>query len=89
VLSNGSDAGPGTSTDELLVYLGLHGVAAEVVLFAPTRSIGRDLLKTCAGLGTDMMVMGAYGDSHERETVFGGNTQTIVDNATMPVLLNH
>ena len=33
--------------------------------------------------------MGAYGDSHERETVFGGNTQTVVDTATTPVIFNH
>jgi nucleotide-binding universal stress UspA family protein len=35
------------------------------------------------------MVMGAYGDSHEKETIFGGNTQYIVDNANMPVVLVH
>jgi nucleotide-binding universal stress UspA family protein len=25
--------------------------------------------------------MGAYGHSHERETLFGGNTQSVVDEA--------
>jgi nucleotide-binding universal stress UspA family protein len=33
--------------------------------------------------------MGAYGHSHERETLFGGNTQTVVDHAEIPVLLAH
>jgi nucleotide-binding universal stress UspA family protein len=89
VLSNGSDAGPGTSAEDLVAYLGLHGIAATVERFSAERRIGAELLTTCARLGADMLVMGAYGDSHERETVFGGNTQTIVDTATMPVLLNH
>jgi nucleotide-binding universal stress UspA family protein len=47
------------------------------------------LLSASTNLGADMMIMGAYGDSHERETIFGGNTQAVVDNAELPVLLNH
>ncbi len=89
ILSNGEDAGPGTGADDLQGYLGLHGVSATVERFAGDRRIGRELLSRAAALGADMLLMGAYGDSHERETVFGGNTQTIVDTATMPVLLNH
>ena len=57
--------------------------------FEAKRDIGGELLRTSQRLGADMLIMGAYGDSHERETIFGGNTQTIVDTATIPVLLNH
>jgi nucleotide-binding universal stress UspA family protein len=89
VLSNGENAGPGTSAEELIAYLALHGVAAEVAPFTAERRIGRELLAASTRLGADMMVMGAYGDSHERETIFGGNTQTVVDTAEMPVLLSH
>ena len=89
ILSNGEDAGPGTSADDLAGYLALHGISAAFERFAAERRIGRELLSGCAALGADMLLMGAYGDSHERETVFGGNTQTVVDTATMPVLFNH
>jgi nucleotide-binding universal stress UspA family protein len=89
VLSNGSDSGPGTSTDDLVSYLGLHGISAEVQLFASNKNVGSELLRASTELGADIMIMGAYGDSHERETIFGGNTQTIVDTAKLPVLLNH
>lgn len=89
VLSNGSDAGSGTSADDMLAYLALHGITATVETFDAKRKVGTELLRISADLGADMMIMGAYGDSHERETVFGGNTQTIVDSAKMPVLLNH
>ncbi len=89
ILSNGEDAGPGTGTEDLQGYLGLHGISATVERFARDRRIGRELLTRAAAVGADMLLMGAYGDSHERETVFGGNTQTVVDTATMPVLFNH
>ena len=88
-LSNGTDAGPGTSVDDLISYLKLHDIKATVEKFSASEKAGRELLRVSAGLGADMMIMGAYGDSHERETVFGGNSQAVVDTATMPVLLNH
>ena len=89
VLTNGADSGPGTSVEDLTAYLAMHGIAPEIVPFKAKSKIGVELLKTSIGLGADMLVMGAYGDSHERETVFGGNTQQIVDGAEMPVLLSH
>ncbi len=82
--------GPGTSAEDLVAYLALHGISADDR--EASRPSARSAANCCAPareLGADMMIMGAYGDSHERETIFGGNTQTIVDTATMPVLLNH
>lgn len=89
ILTNGDDAGSGTSAEDLVGYLHLHGISASVERFSAERRIGRELLARSAALGSDMLLMGAYGDSHERETVFGGNTQTVVDTATLPVLFNH
>ncbi|SPH25134.1 hypothetical protein DEA8626_04170 [Defluviimonas aquaemixtae] len=89
ILSNGSDAGPGTSAEELVSYLELHGIKAGIHTFSASRKIGSELLRASEEVGADMMIMGAYSDSHERETVFGGNTQTVVDTAKLPVLLNH
>ena len=57
------------------------------MLAEPQGKIGQMLLDRTAAVGADMMIMGAYGDSHERETVFGGNTQVVVDNATIPVVM--
>lgn len=89
VLSNGSDAGPGTTIDDLMSYLALHHIAASVEKVPRGEKIGQELLRVSAEVGADMMIMGAYGDSHEHEVAFGGNTQSVVDTATMPVLLNH
>jgi nucleotide-binding universal stress UspA family protein len=89
ILSNGSDFGTGTTVEDLSSYLGLHGIEAEVKTFSSKKKVGTELLRVSADLGADMLIMGAYSESHERETVFGGNTQTIVDTAKMAVLLNH
>ena len=89
VLSNGADAGAGTTVDDLVAYLALHGIAARIEKMKTSKNIGTELLRASKETGADMLIMGAYGNSHEHETVFGGNTQTIVDKAEMPVLLNH
>jgi nucleotide-binding universal stress UspA family protein len=89
ILSNGEDAGSGTSVDDLVAYLGLHGISVEVTKFGRDQKVGRALLASAREAGADMLLMGAYGDSHELETVLGGNTQTVVDTATMPVLFCH
>lgn len=79
----------GASAENLLEYLELRGVSATLDRFKPERSIGRSLLERSAAAGADTLIMGAYGDSHEKETVFGGNTQTVVDTAEMPVIMVH
>ncbi|MBM7067410.1 universal stress protein [Actibacterium sp. 188UL27-1] len=89
VLSTGGDAGPGTDATSLLIYLDQHGVDASLHKIDATGTVGPLLLSETAALGADMLIMGAYGDSHERETVFGGNTQSVVDTSTLPVLLAH
>jgi nucleotide-binding universal stress UspA family protein len=64
-------------------------VQPEVVRFTAGRSLGQDLLAKTREVGADMMIMGAYGDSHERETLFGGNTQAVVDRGDLPVWFTH
>ena len=74
---------------ELQGYLERHGVIAEVAEIKESRTVAKDLLTKSTDLGADLMIMGAYGDSHEREILFGGNTQYVVDHATTPVVLVH
>lgn len=75
------------TAQDLADYLAVRGIKAKIDQFKSQGKIGHMLLSRTAAIGADIMVMGAYGDSHERETVFGGNTQVIVDNATIPVVM--
>ncbi len=79
----------GASSAELQQYLSDRNVKSEVKRFEASDGIGKTLLEQSKECGADLLIMGAYGDSHERETVFGGNTQYIVDHAEMPVVLVH
>lgn len=88
VLTSGAEVN-GASTSELIEYLSIRGVAATVDRFDAKANAGELLLSRANANGADTLIMGAYGSSHEAETVFGGNTQTVVDKADMPVILVH
>lgn len=89
ILTAGKDDVHGATSDDLVAYLAIRGVKAGIEQFTPKRKIGEALLEQSAEAGADLMIMGAYGDSHEHETIFGGNTQIVVDTATVPVILVH
>lgn len=88
ILSGGKGEPHGATTQELVAYYRLRGIEAKSEHF-DTRKPAESLLALTADLGADLLVMGAYGKNHERETLFGGNTQTVVDKAEIPVVLVH
>ena len=89
ILSGGIEI-HGAESATLLNYLESRGVNARVERFTPARKkVGQELLETSVALNVDTLIMGAYSNSHERETFFGGNTQYIVDRAEFPVILVH
>ena len=80
----------GTRAEDLVDYLALRGVTASIERFVGRRrKVGAELLARTAAAGADALIMGAYSESHERETVFGGNTQQVVDRSTLPVIMVH
>lgn len=88
ILAVGKGEPHGATADELAEYYRFRGVRAEIARFEG-RNPGAALLSRTAEIGASLLVMGAYGHSHERETLFGGNTQHIVDNAEIPVVMAH
>jgi len=77
--------------DRLVAYLDLHGIAATVhAVPASGRAVSRALLDNAAGLGSDLMVMGAYGHSRVREMVWGGVTLDVLrEPPALPILMAH
>lgn len=88
ILTSGGEPNAATAAD-LQEYLLAHQTEADIHRFEGSRRVGPTLLSASRELGADTLVMGAYGDSHEKETIFGGNTQHIVDQAKMPVIMVH
>lgn len=88
ILAGGRGEPHGATTEELVDYYRLRGVNAEVSRF-DARKPGLALLEKTRESGAGLLLMGAYGHSHERETIFGGNTQVVVDKAEIPVVMAH
>lgn len=86
----GGNTPTAASAADLQTYLGLRGIQSEIRAFeASGGNVGDRLLAEAGAVGADLMVMGAYHDSYEREVLLGGNTQTVSVSAQIPVLMVH
>ncbi len=71
-------------------FLSRHGVRAEVSVLARTLPKVADILcRHVEDIGSDMVVMGAYGHSRFREAILGGATRAMLDMAPVPVFAVH
>jgi nucleotide-binding universal stress UspA family protein len=79
----------GPSAQEVVEYISHHGVEADIGQFnAIDRTAGAGLLAAAAEFNADLMSMGAYSSSRLRELILGGTTRYVLENATLPVLMN-
>ena len=53
------------------------------------RSVSEEVLRVAREMEADLLVLGCYGHSRLRETVFGGATTRILRDMTLPVLMAH
>ncbi|MGE5148048.1 MAG: universal stress protein [Candidatus Eiseniibacteriota bacterium] len=75
---------------DISLFLARHGVKTEATqVFADDIDVGDMLLSRAADLGSDLLVMGAYGRSRLTELVLGGATRQILSEMTIPVLMSH
>ncbi len=74
---------------DLALYLARHGVKVNVIERRITGATGEALLSAAADLGSDLIVMGAYGHTRFREVMLGGVTRTVLQAMTVPVLMAH
>jgi len=71
-------------------YLTLVGLTVELSKIVPkSDTVGEALLLKAASKPGALLVMGAYGHWRWREWAFGGVTQHVLRNATVPVLMAH
>ncbi|PWG03026.1 universal stress protein [Sphingosinicella humi] len=71
-------------------YLGYHGVRPELHEWQWSgRSVAECIDDAAAVLGSDYVLMGAYGHSRIREAVLGGVTRSMLNQSRRPLLLGH
>ena len=86
----GGAAVPGPTGQQLCHYLQLSGVPAKPLTVGLNgRLTGEAVLEHANALGCDLLIKGAYTQSRLRQFIFGGTTQYILSNATLPVFMAH
>jgi nucleotide-binding universal stress UspA family protein len=77
---------PGT---DIALYLGRHGINVEVTQEKTSLDLGEALLRMASDRHCDLIVMGCYGHTRFREILLGGVTSTMLEKASIPVLVAH
>jgi nucleotide-binding universal stress UspA family protein len=79
---------PGPSAEQLIRYLQHNGIAANPMKVGlDGRNTGEAILAAAQSLSCDLLIKGAYTQSRLRQMIFGGATQHVLANASLPVLL--
>lgn len=94
VMTIGPRPADGESADasaaDVARFLSRHGIHAETVFDADIAiDAGEWILSRASDLGTELIVMGAYGHTRLRELILGGVTKTLLNEMTVPVLMSH
>jgi nucleotide-binding universal stress UspA family protein len=79
------------SGTDVIEMLSRHAVIATLHAIEGVKGgdIGNVLLSAINDQSADLLVMGGYGHSRLHEIILGGATKTILQTATVPVLLSH
>ena len=78
------------AAEDALRYMSRHGVHGELRHEAKGMDAPEEVLVRVAGeIGAGLIVMGAFGRTRLRETLFGGVTRFMLDVAPAPLLLVH
>jgi nucleotide-binding universal stress UspA family protein len=72
---------------DALAFLKRHAVRAEAVLRDPGHETGRAIVELAAEQQCDLVVMGCFGHTRFHELLLGGATRTVLQDATLPVLM--
>lgn len=90
VMSVDSGMMPGPSGRDMAQHLARSGIAAEALTVkAGDRTVGETIIRESEDANADLLVKGAYTRSRLRQVIFGGATEHVIRNASMPVLLAH
>ena len=79
-----------TPCADIALHLARHGIKVQAA-YDVSKEIGVAdvLLSRAADMGADLIVMGAYGHPRVLEMVLGGDTRSMLEHRTAPVLMSH
>jgi nucleotide-binding universal stress UspA family protein len=79
------------SADELMTYLSLYGIKAEIAVIAavPGDDEGLPVRQFVANQQMDLLVMGAFVHSRMRQAILGGMTRSLLEDCPVPIVMSH
>ncbi len=77
------------SRTDMALYLARHGINIKAEHRRAAVQVGPALLSLSSELGSDVIVMGAYGHHRLRDILLGSVTQSILQSTTVPALMSH
>lgn len=87
---NASELSADASPDRLLKHLARSSLPAKSVSLESDQSnVQASILSIASDEGLDLLVMGGFGHSRLRETIFGGVTRETFRSMTVPVVMSH
>jgi nucleotide-binding universal stress UspA family protein len=90
VVSAGEDEESKSDTAGVVTHLQWHGIDAEAHHVEPRGRDAHDaVLEMARAADADLLVAGAYGRNRLREVIFGGFTEGLLEDASLPVLFLH
>jgi nucleotide-binding universal stress UspA family protein len=90
VVSASEDDEKRADQTSVIHHLQWHGIEAEAHHVEPRGRAAYDaVLETARAADADLLVAGAYGRSRLSEIVFGGFTEGLLEDASLPVLFQH
>ncbi len=90
VVSTESCARQNPGPERICEYLMAHGIKASAdVSIVDDSQKGEALLEKAKSMGSQLIVLGAYGSSRFRESVFGGVTQYMLRHSKIPLFFSH
>ncbi len=88
VTEDGKSSRP--ALDALAHQMAWHGISADTHVISDEEGPPRtQLLETAVRMNADLLVVGGFGHSQLREELFGGVTRSLIDEATLPVFMQH
>lgn len=84
-----NDALANQSLNDISLSMARHGVNVSSKQVTAEGPVGPALLKVAAELGSDLIVMGAYGHWRFREILLGGVTRSVLASMTVSTLMSH
>jgi len=88
IVSAGSDSNPGPKAQQLVSYLLHHGIKATRETTKGV-AVEKEILGVVREVKSDLLVSGAYSRSRWRETLFGGTSEYLIYETTVPLLTIH